>query len=180
MTAIRTFFYARHRAPTYRQIHLSSYTMSDLQRSFARAKLAGLPFEPPPPPNHLVENEEDDEIDDLKPLPEAPDDDSSSASSASSASSTGTIRPSPSKHLFARPKGFVKSTTFNTVYVLSECLSYSLICNIGIYGFSNAKPPATFHMAKDNSKRKLYSAGSPIERAQNHFLGTTTSLESYI
>ncbi|KAK3178701.1 hypothetical protein OEA41_000838 [Lepraria neglecta] len=80
--------------------------MSDLQRSFARAKLAGLPFEPPPPPNHLVENEEDDEIDDLKPLPEAPDDDSSSASSASSASSTGTIRPSPSKHLFARPKGF--------------------------------------------------------------------------
>lgn len=83
--------------------------MSDLQRSFARAKLAGLPFEPLPPPNHLVENEED-EIDDLKPMPDAPDDDSSSASSASSASSTGTIRPSPSKHLFARPKGFVKST----------------------------------------------------------------------
>lgn len=89
--------------------------MSDLQRSFARAKLAGLPFEPLPPPNHLVENEED-EIDDLKPMPDAPDDDSSSASSASSASSTGTIRPSPSKHLFARPKGFVKSTLRLTLH----------------------------------------------------------------
>ena len=89
--------------------------MSDLQRSFAKAKLAGLPFEPPLPPDLLVEDEEEEadaeeENDRLKPLPEsAQDDDSSSASSASSASSTGTIRPSPSKHLFARPnKGFVK------------------------------------------------------------------------
>lgn len=87
--------------------------MSDLQRSFAKAKLAGLPFELPLESNHLAEEEEDDEVDDLKPLPESnQDDDSSSASSASSASSTGTIRPSPSKHLFARPKGFVKSPTF--------------------------------------------------------------------
>ncbi|KAK4698139.1 protein phosphatase methylesterase 1, partial [Lecanoromycetidae sp. Uapishka_2] len=71
--------------------------MSDLQRSFAKAKLAGLPFEPPLPPNLLEEEEEEDEFDDLKPLPESnQDDDSSSASSASSASSTGTIRPSPS------------------------------------------------------------------------------------
>ena len=88
--------------------------MSDLQRSFAKAKLAGLPFEPPLPPAHFLEDEDEDderaeETDDLKPLPESyQDDDSSSASSASSASSTGTIRPSPSKHLFARPnKGFV-------------------------------------------------------------------------
>jgi protein phosphatase methylesterase 1 len=88
--------------------------MSDLQRSFAKAKLAGLPFEPPLPPNALQEQyeeeeEDEDENDALKPLPESmPDDDSSSASSASSASSSGTIRPSPSKHLFARPKGFVE------------------------------------------------------------------------
>ena len=90
--------------------------MSDLQRSFAKAKLAGLPLAPPPPPGILQEEyeEEDDENDDLKPLPEStPDDDSSSASSASSASSTGTIRPSPSKHLFARPKGFVESLLQN-------------------------------------------------------------------
>ena len=85
--------------------------MSDLQRSFAKAKLAGLPFEPPLPPSALQEQyDEDEENDDLKPLPgSTPDDDSSSASSASSASSSGTIRPSPSKHLFARPKGFVES-----------------------------------------------------------------------
>ena len=87
--------------------------MSDLQRSFAKAKLSGLPFDPPMPANALEEEDEEDEEeqDDLKPLPENNrDDDSSSASSASSASSTGTIRPSPSKHLFARPKGFVRSS----------------------------------------------------------------------
>ena len=89
--------------------------MSSLQRSFAKAKLAGLPFEPPIPQDTFEEElEEDDTVeehDGLTPLPDqkSADDDSSSASSASSASSTGTIRPSPSKHLFARPKGFVKT-----------------------------------------------------------------------
>ena len=99
-----------------------SDAMSDLQRSFAKAKLAGLPFEPPLPPMHVEDDEGEEEMDDLKPLPDpTQDDDSSSASSASSASSTGTIRPSPSKHLFARPKGFVKSTTFHYRHILS-CL----------------------------------------------------------
>ena len=98
--------------------------MSDLQRSFAKAKLAGLPFEPPLPPMHVEDDEGEDEVNDLKPLPDlSQDDDSSSASSASSASSTGTIRPSPSKHLFARPKGFVKSITFHFHHVLS-CLLF--------------------------------------------------------
>ena len=97
--------------------------MSELQRSFATAKLAGLPFEPPIPPRLLDEHEEEEEgegeIDDLTPLPEsAQDDDSSSASSASSASSTGTIRPSPSKRLFARPtKGFVVAFSFHKKYM---------------------------------------------------------------
>ena len=91
--------------------------MSELQRSFAKAKLAGLPLEPPLPQttSHAFDTDEEeaeeDQNDDLKPLPDrrSTDDDSSSASSASSASSTGTIRPSPSKHLFARPKGLVVS-----------------------------------------------------------------------
>jgi len=95
--------------------------MSELQRSFAKAKLAGLPFDPPLPqlPSEILdadladgeEEEEGEKDDDLKPLPDrrSADDDSSSASSASSASSTGTIRPSPSRHLFARPKGLVVS-----------------------------------------------------------------------
>ena len=101
--------------------------MSDLQRAFAKAKLSSLPFDPPLPSGYVdeedeeieemkeeeeeMEEDEDERNEGLRPLPEAPlaessrDDDSSSASS--SASSTGTVRPSPSKHLFARPKGFV-------------------------------------------------------------------------
>lgn len=79
--------------------------MSDLQRSFAKAKLAGLPLELPLLPSEeddgKVESEED-EFGHWKLSPDpAQDDDSSSASSASS---TGTIIPSPSKNLFARPK----------------------------------------------------------------------------
>lgn len=97
--------------------------MSELQRSFAKAKLAALPLDPPLPrlPSNILDadlehgeeggEEVEEEDDDLKPLPHrrSADDDSSSASSASSASSTGTIRPSPTKHLFARPKGLVFS-----------------------------------------------------------------------
>ncbi|KAF6240352.1 hypothetical protein HO173_001963 [Letharia columbiana] len=79
--------------------------MSDLQRSFAKAKLAALPFEPPflLSPEEDEEKDQDDEYGDLRPSPDAAQDDDSS-SSASSASSTGTIIPSPSKNLFARPK----------------------------------------------------------------------------
>ncbi|KAI4290270.1 MAG: hypothetical protein L6R35_000464 [Caloplaca aegaea] len=81
--------------------------MSDLQRSFAKVKLAGLPAEPPLPPNVTIEENRfaEEDTDELQALPEPEqDEDSSSASSASSASSTGTIRPN-SKHLFARPTG---------------------------------------------------------------------------
>lgn len=78
--------------------------MSNLQRSFVKAKIAGLPFEPPLPQSTFHEEDEEDKI---VLVPEGnPDDDSSSASSASS---TGTVIPSPSKHLFARPKGFVRN-----------------------------------------------------------------------
>ena len=76
--------------------------MSDLQRSFAKAKLAGFPV---PPPIPLNEADEQEDTDGLTELPV--DDDSSSASSASSASSTGTIIPSSDQRLFARPQGFV-------------------------------------------------------------------------
>lgn len=82
--------------------------MSELQRSFAKAKLAALPFQPPLPPEYTEDDEEnyeeedEDEFGDLRPSPDLSQDDDSS--SASSASSTGTIIPSPSKNLFARPK----------------------------------------------------------------------------
>jgi protein phosphatase methylesterase 1 len=74
--------------------------MSDLQRSFAKAKLASFPA---PPPLSFNEADEEEEMDGLTELPV--DDDSSSASSASSASSTGTIIPSSDQRLFARPQG---------------------------------------------------------------------------
>jgi protein phosphatase methylesterase 1 len=77
--------------------------MSDLQRSFARAHLSKLP---PSPPHILdanvtldAEDEEEDAVGDLR--PGSPND---SSSSASSASSTGTVVPSPSRHLFEKPR----------------------------------------------------------------------------
>ncbi|KAI4263454.1 MAG: hypothetical protein L6R42_001397 [Xanthoria sp. 1 TBL-2021] len=81
--------------------------MSELQRSFAKAKLAGLPSEAPLPLEIFPEEDEYPEgrADGFHSLSEsAQDEDSSSASSASSASSTGTIKPNR-KHLFARPTG---------------------------------------------------------------------------
>jgi len=84
--------------------------MSDLQKSFAKAKLAGLP---PMPPEPLFDEEE--ETDGFTELPvDHPDDDSSSASSASS---TGTIKPTVQEKLFARPMGYISfSSIASKVY----------------------------------------------------------------
>lgn len=74
--------------------------MSDLQRKWAKAKLKSAMAD-----NDLNEAHEEphgDDGDQLPDLPEIVDDDSSSASSASS---TGTVIPSPSQRLFARPEG---------------------------------------------------------------------------
>lgn len=66
--------------------------MSELQRSFAKSKLAKLPPEAPI-------------FDSMNSLDESRDEDGSSASSPSS---TGTLVPSPTRHLFARKsEGFV-------------------------------------------------------------------------
>ncbi|KAL2821714.1 Alpha/Beta hydrolase protein [Aspergillus cavernicola] len=64
--------------------------MSDLQKSFAKSKLAKLPPEPPPIPESPADN--DGDVDD------------------DSASSTDTVTPSPTKQLFARPGGARGST----------------------------------------------------------------------
>ena len=71
--------------------------MSDLQRAFAKANLSSFP-----PPEFDEADEETDTVAELQ-----VEDDSSSASSASSASSTGTIIPSSTQKLFARPQGYV-------------------------------------------------------------------------
>jgi len=81
--------------------------MSDLQRQFAKAKLAGFP-----PPDAFDEDEEE-ETDSFADLPvDHPDDDSSSASSASS---TGTIRPATSRNLFARPQSSANRKTLDQI-----------------------------------------------------------------
>lgn len=106
--------------------------MSELQRAFAKAKMAGLPFDPPFPSDwsdhgdHVELGEEENvEFDELKPLPDSTqDDDSSSASSASSTSSTNTIKPSPSKNRFARPK-FVQIPLNQGIPLLRDLLSMS-------------------------------------------------------
>lgn len=76
--------------------------MSDLQKAWAKKKMAlG---------NAEVFNESDEEEGEngtISELPEGFDDDSSSASSASS---TGTVVPTPSRNLFARPLGYVTAS----------------------------------------------------------------------
>ena len=67
-------------------------TMSELQRSFARAQLAKLPPEAP-----LIFDEREEDEEDANEM-------HARSASDSSASSTGTIVPSPTKHLFERSK----------------------------------------------------------------------------
>lgn len=82
--------------------------MGELQKHFAKLKLAKLPPEAPG-------------IKPMDPLDESRDEEGSSASSASS---TGTLVPSPTRHLFARKsEGFVFlfCLTFEVNWVLG-CL----------------------------------------------------------
>lgn len=88
--------------------------MSDLHRAaFAKAKLASFPATMPHGSymDSQAETEETDSFD----LEIVLDDDSSSASSASSASSTGTIIPSQSHKLFARPQGSPNKRTMEQI-----------------------------------------------------------------
>lgn len=88
--------------------------MSDLQKAWAKKKLEMNGAEV----FNELDEEEEDETGYLPELPEGFDDDSSSASSASS---TGTVVPTPSRNLFARPLGFVdfiqKPTCITTLTV---------------------------------------------------------------
>lgn len=79
--------------------------MSELQRSFAKAKLAGLPSEALLPLDTFREEDEcpEGQADEFCPWSQSAQDEDSS-----SASSTGTIKPNR-KHLFAKPTGFVIS-----------------------------------------------------------------------
>ncbi|KAI6087109.1 protein phosphatase methylesterase [Hypoxylon rubiginosum] len=80
--------------------------MSDLQKAWAKNRLSALPAE-------IFDEMEEDEADHVPELPEHTTDDDSS--SASSASSTGTVIPSPSQNLFARPQGVPRGRTLQQI-----------------------------------------------------------------
>ncbi len=80
--------------------------MSDLQRRWAKTRVDAMA---PDAFNELDEAAEENGY--VAELPEFMDDDSSSASSASS---TGTVVPSASQNLFARPQGYSPSRFFCT------------------------------------------------------------------
>lgn len=94
--------------------------MSQLQRAFARVKLATFPSEFPMPESDLQEQDEEEDV--SRELPEPILDDDSS--SASSASSTGTIVPSLSKRRFARSKGFVESDWRVIISIITHQLTF--------------------------------------------------------
>ncbi|KND95258.1 Protein phosphatase methylesterase 1 [Tolypocladium ophioglossoides CBS 100239] len=102
--------------------------MSDLQRTWAKSKL-GLAHEA------FSELEEEQETDQVPELPEHADDDSSSASSVSS---TGTIIPTPSQKLFARPEGVARGRTL-------EQIPWTTYFERELFLKSNDDPEVTFH-----------------------------------
>ncbi|KAI2635191.1 Alpha/Beta hydrolase protein [Xylaria nigripes] len=79
--------------------------MSDLQKAWAKNRLGAMPID-------TFDEREEEELGSVAELPEHMDDDSSSASSASS---TGTVIPSPSQNLFARPQGIGRGRTFEPI-----------------------------------------------------------------
>ncbi|KAI0596240.1 protein phosphatase methylesterase 1 [Biscogniauxia sp. FL1348] len=79
--------------------------MSDLQKAWAKNRLSALPIE-------SFDERDEEETGTVPDLPEHFDDDSSSASSASS---TGTVIPSPSQNLFARPQGYPRGRTLQQI-----------------------------------------------------------------
>ncbi|KAK5990749.1 Protein phosphatase methylesterase 1 [Cladobotryum mycophilum] len=101
--------------------------MSDLQRAWARTRL-GIPTEPF---DELDEAQEDQ----VPELPEVVDDDSSSASSVSS---TGTVIPTPSQKLFARPQGVARGRTL-------EQIPWTTYFERELHLKIDASPEMTFH-----------------------------------
>ncbi|EAU36911.1 conserved hypothetical protein [Aspergillus terreus NIH2624] len=92
--------------------------MSELQKSFAKAKLAKLPVEPPMSAMDALEEED------------------------SSGSSTGTVTPSPSKRLFARPDRESASSTLSwTDFFAQELFLREDVANTQITHHVYLTPP---------------------------------------
>ncbi|KAI0172050.1 protein phosphatase methylesterase [Hypoxylon sp. FL1284] len=161
--------------------------MSDLQKAWAKNRLSALPAE-------SFDEMEEDEADRVPELPEHPDDDSSSASSASS---TGTVIPSPSQNLFARPQGVSRGRTLQqipwTTYFERELFlrDPSSPVNLTIHAYLTSpvgKGPLfvmhhgvgssglSFAVAGHEIRKRLPSAGILSHDARGH--GSTTTEES--
>ncbi|KAM4059811.1 alpha/beta hydrolase family protein [Hirsutella rhossiliensis] len=111
--------------------------MSDLQRAWAKAKL-GLGHDPLGELDEEAEGEMGGERrgrDVVPELPEHVDDDSSSASSVSS---TGTIIPTPSQKLFARPEGVARGRAL-------EPIPWTTYFERELFLTCHADPAVTFH-----------------------------------
>ena len=100
--------------------------MSELQKSFAKAKLAKLPPEAPPILDDPDMNSAS--ASSMYPLQETGHDDGDDSSSASSA---GTAVPSPTKNLFARPNRgcvpWILRCTYIYIYIKPYVTSIQLI-----------------------------------------------------
>ncbi|KAI0139859.1 Alpha/Beta hydrolase protein [Xylariaceae sp. FL1272] len=83
--------------------------MSDLQKAWAKNRLSAVPIQP------FDEREDEGEGEETGTVPELPDHFDDDSSSASSASSTGTIIPSPSQNLFARPQGVLRGRSLQPI-----------------------------------------------------------------
>ncbi|KAE8387677.1 Alpha/Beta hydrolase protein [Aspergillus alliaceus] len=122
--------------------------MSELQKSFAKAKLAKLPPEAPPIPMHP--RDEDD---------------------SESASSTGTVVPSPSRQLFARSRGSNSTETLNwsdfftqELFLVQETDSARITHHVYLTPPSNSGPLFVMHHGAGSSGLSFATCAEEIRK----------------
>ncbi|KAE8358901.1 Alpha/Beta hydrolase protein [Aspergillus caelatus] len=123
--------------------------MSELQKSFAKAKLAKLPPEAPPFSMHPLRDEDDSE----------------------SASSTGTVVPSPSRQLFARSRGsnsteILNWTDFFTqeLFLVQETDSARITHHVYLTPPTNSGPLFVMHHGAGSSGLSFAACAEEIRK----------------
>lgn len=122
--------------------------MSELQKSFAKAKLAKLPPEAPPTPMHP--RDEDD---------------------SESASSTGTVVPSPGRQLFARSRGSNSTETLNwsdfftqELFLVQETDSARITHHVYLTPPTNSGPLFVMHHGAGSSGLSFATCAEEIRK----------------
>ncbi|GMF73609.1 unnamed protein product [Aspergillus oryzae] len=123
--------------------------MSQLQKSFAKAKLAKLPPEAPPFSMHPPRDEDDSE----------------------SASSTGTVVPSPSRQLFARSRGSNSVETLNwtdfftqELFLIQETDSARITHHVYLTPPTNSGPLFVMHHGAGSSGLSFATCAEEIRK----------------